>query len=104
MRTILFKDAQDVYRIRKEDEGCSIFTSRKYIEGDESLFFLLQGFNEKGVIETIKSLEKDFSEDVGEIKKDLLEMCQTWRTEGIFTTTAKQIYEYYHEEDNNDIS
>lgn len=39
-----------VYRVKKKDEGCTIFSSSSYIEGNNILYIILKEISDYGVL------------------------------------------------------
>jgi len=95
MEMILFKEDNDIYRIRKEECGCSIFSNQLYIEGDDMLFYILKKINEIGVEQAIVSFENDFDVDNGVIKSNLLDMCNNFEENKLFLRLVENVRDYY---------
>ncbi|SUY45041.1 Uncharacterised protein [Clostridium putrefaciens] len=98
MNMILYKDANQVYRIRKEDDGCSIFSNSNYIEGDDMTYFIFKKFYELGVSNAINEFIEQFGKK-DDIKSDLMDMCEKFRQEHIFLETVASIESYFKEVD-----
>lgn len=74
MELLVMKDEGVVYRVRKEEQGCSVFAPQHYIEGDDILFEVLKTFNEHGVPQGIQELRTRFQAEPGQIEADLREL------------------------------
>lgn len=98
MEMILYKDSNEIYRIRKEEEGCSIFSNVNYIEGDDMLFYILKKFNELGIKSALEEFEKEFPKNIDEIKNDLLILCKDFKENSLFLETVASIEAYYRNE------
>lgn len=58
MKMFVIKDNGNNFRVRKEEEGCSIFGPKNFIEGNNSLFEVLQTIHELGLENGILELKK----------------------------------------------
>ncbi len=89
MNHFIYKDGNEIYRVREEDEGCSIYTSSLFVEGNNSLFLILKDFSEAGIEETLNKYFDTFDKNV--VKKDLLELFSDFSEAGLFNETYNRI-------------
>jgi len=87
------KDEDGVYRVRKEDIGCSIFTPQSFVEGDDMLFEILKALHQGGVPGGIETLKTRYQAEAGQIEADLLAMAEGFETGCIFPGLSRQIRE-----------
>lgn len=94
MEMLVIKDGDAVYRVRKEETGCSVFGPQSYIEGDDVLWEVLKAFNDYGVRQGIAELKAKFSDaEPGQIESDLRDLAIYWLENMVFHTWAKEIYD-----------
>ncbi len=91
MRLFIIKEEDGAYRVRKEQTGCSIFTPRQFVEGDDVLFDILETFNDKGVAQGLEDLRARYQAEPGQIEADLLEMAQGFEESCIFPALTREL-------------
>lgn len=91
MQMLVIKDDGIFYRVRKEDVGCSIFTPRYFVEGDDLLFEVLQVLAEKGVVDGIQELKAQYQAEPAIIEADLRELADCFLENDIFHDLSRQI-------------
>ncbi len=91
MKIFVIKDEGVVYRVRKEEHGCSVFTPKRYIEGNETLFEILQLISEKGVEGGIGELESRYPGEKHQIRNDLDELAAFLLEKGVVPGICRQI-------------
>lgn len=89
MNHFIYKEGKDIYRVREEDEGCSVYTSSLFVEGNTALFLILKDFSEDGVENTLNRYFETFDENI--VKKDLIELFSDFAEVGLFTETYEKI-------------
>jgi hypothetical protein len=91
MKMFVIKDNENSFRVRKEEEGCSIFGPRNFIEGNNSLFEVLEVIHELGLEKGILELKKRYSSESVQIDNDLLELASNFLEQGIMVNLCSQI-------------
>lgn len=98
MELFTFYDNNQVYRVRKEDEGCTVFSSTVYLEGNDTLFYIIKLIKEIGVNSAIKEILDKFEDETKMVQADLIDLSNNLIEEDVLVETAHQIINYFLEE------
>lgn len=84
-------DKGHTYRIRKEETGCSIFGPGVFVEGDDILYDILRTIYENGIEKDYKDLQIMYDVEKDILKRDLLELAESFKAQGIFLELSDKI-------------
>ena len=93
MSVITLRDRKYITKIRKEEHGCSIFHPLAYIEGNETIFEIFKGLDERGVEGGLKALHEMYPDYVSEIDNDIKQLCNELIEKNILTELCCEILE-----------
>lgn len=93
MEVYIIEESKNVYRIRKESEGCTVFSSNVYLEGNETMFLILKEISKYGVEKGIMNIINLFDSNEN-ILTDLLEFSNDLIAENVLLETAADIKIY----------
>lgn len=86
-------DSEKVYRVRKEEEGCSIFGPGCFVEGNDIIFDILKMFENVGVEQGYQRILEMYQVEPQILRRDLLEMAEEFEDCNIFMEMAGNIKE-----------
>jgi len=91
MAIFIVKDGNQIYRVRKEDVGCSVFCNESYIEANDSIYNMLYIISEKGVKSYLDEVFNLYNEERNIITNDLLEIAYSFIESAIFIEIANEL-------------
>ena len=94
MEMFCIEDNDKVYRVRKEEEGCSIFGVGCFMEGDDITYNIIKAFGQNGVEKGYKMIKDEYQVEEEVLKGDLLEMFNELLNEHVLDGMARQIINY----------
>lgn len=85
MRLFAIKTGDRTIKVRKEDFGCIILDRQLYVEGNETVFDVLELFSQgKTIPETIQILSEREKIPLEEVKEDVLSLMEMFKDLGWF--------------------
>ncbi|WMJ87609.1 hypothetical protein [Anaerocolumna sp. MB42-C2] len=98
MEMLCIVDSGNTYRVRKEEEGCSIFGPGHFIEGNDVLFDILKTFDKNDTENGFNILLKEYQVEPEILKQDLLDIAEGFLANKIFIEMAGKINRAFSEE------
>ena len=99
-KILTLTDGTDIFRVRKENCGCSIFTKTSFAEGNDAMFNILETFSEVGVVAGIDQFENKFPDKKNVIRRDLLRMFEILNSKNILLNMGAMVRKYYNDKKN----
>ncbi len=97
MEIINIKENNNIIRVRKEEEGCGIFTQSLFVEGDDLTFLILKLFKENGVASGVKYLLNEYAIEEKLLKNDLLSLFHNFAENNILNQMSSEVFDYFGE-------